>query len=380
MKIVTNIRVFPPIGGIYQTISSFVSYLHSSKQRNVSVVGVDIAQKGEGENRETKKKITSIFSSISSFCNFPPILEAMDQSSSLEDVQHLYKEVIEKYRQILVQEKPDIILLNGTYAMPWCLFLASRNLGIPIVLHYHGIVSKEAAHGDEKSRFLFGEMEKSFDTGNILYIFPSQLAKGVVEKEVYGHAIQTAYVLPNSIPAHFFDVKNSGNKQNLGMVGRWSKDKNSSFAHLIGKYNMQQENNFSINVITDLAKESSVYKRIARVVTFHDPMSNKNLANFYGEMGVFLSPSHFETYGNVAQEALASNTPTLINPNMGVSETFKKLGLHDWIIDFDSVDHVYDRAKEISRMGVSKKVRKMLSEEFSTHRIHSQLFSFIQSL
>lgn len=378
MKIITNVQISNS-GGIFQTFSSFLGFLNKSRQKHITITGIDIQHRINSSFENFQKK-ERLFTLISAYCNFPDINKAVKMSDSLEDIENFYTEVIEKYQQIIIQEKPDLILLNGTYFLPWCLLIASKNLHIPIILHYHGILTKEVAHWEEKSRLLLEQMEKSFDLKKIFYVFPSQLAKKVVEDEVFGHKLKKFSISPNPIPRHFFKIKKKGNSNNLGIVSRWAQVKNPSFANKIGMYNRSQGGEFSINVVTDLKKSSKRYIRLSGLVNLQTTMSSQKLGRFYNQMGVVISPSLFETYGNVPQEALASNTPALVNSQMGVAETFNALGLQNWIVDFGSVYDIYRKAKELIGQEVPPKIRKVLYDEYSPEKIHSQLLTVMKSV
>jgi glycosyltransferase involved in cell wall biosynthesis len=94
-------------------------------------------------------------------------------------------------------------------------------------------------------------------------------------------------------------------------------------------------------------------------------------------MGVVISPSHFETYGNVAKESIASGTPAMVSLNMGVSETFDNLGLNDWVINFDSVKSVYDKIENVMGETVHKDVKAKMKELYTPHIIFSQITSIL---
>jgi len=145
----------------------------------------------------------------------------------------------------------------------------------------------------------------------------------------------------------------------------------------LADYNQKKGNKFVINVITDLDKNNKIYKDLSKLVKFHKPKTNKNLASFYRNMGVVISPSHFETYGNVAKEALASGTPAMVNSNMGVSETFNVLGLNDWIISFDSVKFVYDKIDGMIGETVNSDVRDKMKDLYVPQKIFNQIITIL---
>lgn len=379
MKILTNIQI-SHLAGISQTFSSFLSYVEQDKKSNLKITGITIQACPPSHMPKKRQKRKGKFTLISMTSDFPTIGDITRNSNNLCEVENAYSRLISNYQEVIKAEKPDLILLNGTYLMPWCMFKASRGFNIPIILHYHGILSKEVAHWEKKQRSLLCQMEKSFDRKDLFYLFPSNLAKEVVENEVYGHKIKKCSILPNPVPKHFFKIRKKGNSKNIGIVSRWSRVKNPPFIKRAIKYNQKHGSQFSINIVTDIRKNKQDYRKLYEHAHFFNPMTNQRLADFYGKVGSVISPSVFETYGNVAQEALAANTPALISANMGVSETFKKLGLDDWIVDFSSVKSIYSKIAEISKQEVSSKVRKIIYDDFSPERIHGQMLNILSSV
>lgn len=373
MKVLTGIK-FAQTAGIAQVVFSFMDFIEKSKGSDLSITAVNITS----QNKKTFEKVNNKkTSTISIGINVPNIAEVVNNAKNLAEVEKKYQEVILAYQNAIKEEKPDLILINGTYFMPWCLLLASERENIPVVLHYHGVLTKETQNWGKNQRKIFLDMERCFDKKNIFYIFPSKITKNVVEKEVFLHKIKKSIIIPNPVSDHFFDEQNKTEKRNIGIVSRWAGVKNVKFCEELAKYNRKNGNKFVFNVITDLNVNGEIYKRLSKLVKFHKPKTNKNLASFYKNMGVVISPSHFETYGNVAKESVASGTPAIVNKNMGVSETFKNLGLHDWIINFDSVENVYEKIEKIIGKGVGKNVRNKMKELYPPHVIFAEIISVL---
>lgn len=95
-------------------------------------------------------------------------------------------------------------------------------------------------------------------------------------------------------------------------------------------------------------------------------------------MDLIICPSHFETYGNVAQEAVASGTPALITPTMGVAETFRHFGLDRWIIDFSSPARVAKAMENALSETITPALRMEMRQEMNPQRIHSLLLDYIK--
>lgn len=375
MKVLTGIR-FAQTAGIAQVVFSFMDFIEKSKGNNLNIVAVNIIDQ---KNKFSKKVVSKKTSTISVGINVPNIAEVVNSSKNLAEVEKKYEQIISVYQEAIKAEKPDLVLVNGTYFLPWCLLLASERENIPVVLHYHGVLTKETQNWGKKQRKIFLDMERCFDKKNIFYIFPSKITKSVVEKEVFLHKIKKSVVIQNPVSSHFFDETNKSEKRNIGIVSRWTGVKNVKFCEELAKYNSKNGNKFVINVITDLPAKGKLYKRLSKVMTFHKPKTNKKLASFYSNMGIVISPSHFETYGNVAKEALASGTPAMVNCNMGVSETFKNLGLKKWIIDFDSVKGVYGNIEKHIGKEVARDVRNKMKELYPDKIIFGKIISVLNS-
>lgn len=375
MKVLTSIR-FAQTAGIAQVVLSFMDFIEKSKGHGLDLVAVNIIKQKE----KTFKKVSSKKTSTISFgMDVPDIGKVIKKAKNLENVKEKYEKVISAYQKAIKEEKPDLVLINGTYFLPWCLLLASERENVPVVLHYHGILAKETQNWEEKHKKIFLEMERCFDRKDVFYIFPSRMTRKIVEEEVFLHKIKKSAVIPNPVSDHFFEEQNKEEKRNIGIVSRWCGIKNVKFCKQLAEYNRKNGGKFVVNVITDLDQDNEIYKKLSKIVKFHKPKNNKNLAVFYRNMGIVISPSHFETYGNVAKEALASGTPAMVNPNMGVSETFRNLGLHDWIINFDSVESVYQEIEKNIGKRVGEKVRNRMKKLYPTQRIFGEIISVLNS-
>ena len=376
MKVLTGIK-FAQTAGIAQVVFSFMDFIEKSRGNDLNIVAVNMTNQ---KKKTFKKSSTKKTSTLSYGILVPNISDVIKKANNLSDVEKAYEEIISLYQKAIKTEKPDLILINGTYFMPWCLLLASEREKIPAVLHYHGVLAKEVKNWPAKARKIFLAMERCFDKKDIFYIFPSEITKNVVEKEVFKHKIKKFAVIPNPVSEYFFEKKGVVvQKRNIGIVSRWTGVKNVKFCEELANYNKKNGSKFIVNIITNLDKDNIVYKRLSGVVKFHKPKSNKKLASFYRNMGVVISPSHFETYGNVAKESIASGTPAMVNCNMGVSETFNNLGLSDWIINFDSVKSVYDKIGIVMGETVHKDVKDKMKKLYIPNIIFKKMVSILIS-
>lgn len=379
MKILTNTQSVQ-IGGISQQSSLFQQFLEKNNKENIHLIGIDIIRKYSPSKKLFLKRHTNGQTTIiTQEIPMRSIQKVLPVIKSIKDLSNEYQSITEVFKKLIKVEKPDLIVINGTYFIPWCLYLAAKEFSIPIILHYHGIITKETEGWDCHSHSLMKQMERTFDNSRLYYIFPSHLAKEVVEQEVFGHQIHQSAILPNPIPAHFFDVNIHGGVRNVGIVARWTDVKNPAFIKKFAELNRKNRNFFKINMVTDIDQIPNKDRGISKMINLYPPMSANKLGKFYGIMGTIICPSTFETFGNVPQEAIATRTPALIGSNMGIAEVFRQLGLEYLITDFTSVENVFEKVKEVSKLRINLKVQKKLKGIMSSDILYSQLLNIYKS-
>jgi len=381
MKILTNIQT-SQLGGIGQTLNNLINSLENNNPQKVKIIGVEVTS----DPNCSEKGIyygnvsNSVLKMISVRSKSPSFKEIIGQVKNVSEIKEIYSELIQKFISVIKKENPNLILINGTYFVPWCLFQAGNYLGIPMVLHYHGILSKETSNYDPAIHQIIQEMERSFDNEKLLYIFPSNLAKKTVENEVFKHEISKTAIIPNSIPDHFFKIEKTGSKKNVAFIGRYSSVKNPNFIKKISNYDKKEKGKYRFNIVSDKKKfEEKLGNKLDNVI-FYDPMDSFKLSRFYEKMGIVICPSLFETYGNVAQEAIASGTPALVSLDMGIAETFKELGLSEYIVDFKSTKKVHQNIVNFSGQSISSKIRKKLKFNLTPNVISERLISVLKSV
>ena len=166
IKVLTGVRV-AQTAGIAQVVFSFLGFVEQNKKANINVVAVDIKNGEKDIYRKSVRKNTSI---ISITTKVPPIGEVVKLAKNIDQVKAVYEPVISAYQKAIKQENPDLILINGTFFMPWCLLIAAERENIPAVLHYHGVLTKEVSHWPALQRKIFLDMEKTFDKKTLFYI------------------------------------------------------------------------------------------------------------------------------------------------------------------------------------------------------------------
>ncbi len=383
LVICTNVQN-SSVAGISRVLGSFVTHTQQVSHTPIEMVCLAILPDKQQKQYGTWHKSIDTRTNITLLTYdglIPELKKVFLSVRTLDDMQRAYAPLINAYQTQLKEIKPDVVLVNGTYFVPWCLAIAARRLRIPVVHHYHGSLTKETEHwSDTRLRRLMHAMERSFDKLDTKYVFPSALIKEYVEKNIFHHALyKRALVLPNPIPDEFFKTKKNPHRKGVAFVGRWTRIKNISFLERFVDINYRQGTPLTILVVTDANGKKRARKVLHEKVIFAGPFAEpSDMATFYAGVEAILCPSYFETYGNVAQEAVASGTPAFVSSAMGVSEVLKKVGLGNLVIDFKNPRAVYESMCTKKLPVITKAHRRALQEEAGAAVIHEKLLDFIK--
>jgi glycosyltransferase involved in cell wall biosynthesis len=336
------------ISGLARQESELARGLRSGQ--SISLIRVDPEESGSSNDGMVRRHTFSL-RALTGQANPNNIYRA---SGSINDLMNHFEPLIEAMRKILIEESADVVLLGGTYYVPWCLLQAARSTAKPVVLCYAGILSKEITHLPDDIQHVLRQMEQDFFDKSIFYIFPSDLTRKTVEG-IFGKKILNYEVVFNGVPEEFLGYRESTKKPEfqVAFVGRFTSVKNPEFLLELAESLKQMGKQMDIRMVTRAEENNPLVKQLrARGVVILPPMDTSSLGDFYRKTGVVISPSVFETYGNVPLEAVSSGTPALVSRNMGVSEVFSILGLSDLITDFSDVRAVIGKMEQMLVKGV----------------------------
>ena len=305
-----------------------------------------------------------------------PLMDALKRSRTIKDVENVYKEPIKIIRGILNETRPDVVLLSGTYYLPWLISIAAKKENIPVILWYSGVLSKETEHYPDTLRKLFLSMEKAVVKNSSQIIFPSVLCKKIVEELVVKGKIKNSYVVPNPVASIFTDPSavDASIERRIAAVGRYSGIKNfNKFFELhleLQKRKWRHTASFVTNPDANL-------KTMPESVELLPSMTAEGLKKFYLSQGLIVCPSTFETFGNVPMEAACLGIPVLVSETMGCTEVLKKVGLANMVISFDDIGKVTDRAQELCGQSILPKqlnaLKRILDNNFVSEEIRAVL-------
>jgi len=336
------------------------------------------------ENRENKREYTKRYRNT--FVYSFPIPEGLHDFKSYTKFKKHYKPAIDRMADIIRSEKPDIILIIGTFYFPWFLLNAAQKTKSTFIIRYAGIIEME------ETKKIWLRMGKDFVNPKYNYVFPSKHSKKTVES-IHNIQLPHSWVIHNGLPDEFFDVKDSklkSKKFKIGYVGRHYGVKNPEFCLKLAEL-LKDRPEYKIEMVSTYkvkchkkgrVASKTVNKFLDAGIKLTSPMNINRLAKFYKEQDVIISPSHFETYGYVPLEAMATGTPALINKTLGVREVFKKLGLDDYIMDFKDPDSIIKKIDFIreNRVVIDGEASRRLRKEYSFSKTMAQFFNTFEKV
>ncbi|KKQ42577.1 MAG: Glycosyltransferase [Parcubacteria group bacterium GW2011_GWE2_37_8] len=305
-----------------------------------------------------------------------PLMDALKRSRTIKDVENVYKEPIKIIRGILNETRPDVVLLSGTYYLPWLISIAAKKENIPVILWYSGVLSKETEHYPDTLRKLFLSMEKAVVKNSSQIIFPSVLCKKIVEELVVKGKIKNSYVVPNPVASIFTDPSavDASIERRIAAVGRYSKIKNFDTYFALHSELQKRKWRHTASFVTN---PDANLKTMPKSVELLPSMAVEGLKKFYLSQGLIVCPSTFETFGNVPMEAACLGIPVLVSETMGCAEVLKKVGLANMVISFDDIGKVTDRAQELCGQSILPKqlnaLKRILDNNFVSEEIRAVL-------
>lgn len=376
MKVAINITR-EPSAGITTTNLSLLDSLHQS---DTSFVGIELNALRTFKSPVVYRHLSpDWFShSIVTLCDYP-IHKIVKRSSDLKEVQKRFQPIIDLIREILRKEKPDVLVVNGTYYMPWLLTVAAEKEKIPIVLWYAGVLTREVEHMTPKFRRIFNEMEKSIVKRAVRIVFPSKICQEMVcEQVTCPTAVKCGTVIPNPISPIYTRAKISEQsvERRIAFVGRYTPIKNIAEFCAIHKELLKQGWKHEATIVSDISKKE--LKKIPSTIKVVPSMSAEELKIFYSTQGLVISPSHFETFGNVPIECACLGIPVLVNRMMGCSDVLIDAGLEKMVIDFCDRSTVIKRIIELCGQHILPRQLNNLRKRVDTKYVANKILSAIR--
>jgi glycosyltransferase involved in cell wall biosynthesis len=289
-----------------------------------------------------------------------------------------WRVLIETTKNVLRQEVPDVVLVNGTYYASWILAQAARELGIPIVLRYAGVLQREVQHKNFFVRRRLLAHEQWLASIADAVIFPSALCCRVVEDEIVGRKIENGSVIPNPTKSIAIRSRKPNGRYTVAAIGRWTRIKNFQAFVALHEYLLAKRWPHRAIMVTSRIEEGF---GIPETVERRASMSQEDLRSFYRSIDLLVVPSHFETFCNVASEALLNGASVLVSENVGFAEILRKAGLGRMVIkSFDNPAEVAKAVKRISKKKLTKQERDRVAALVDPQVVHEEIIEVLSNV
>ncbi len=375
MKLAMNITR-EPLAGITATNLSLLNYLHGS---DTEVIGIELNAYRSFLSAVAYRHLSPDWFThhVISTCDYS-LMRIVKRAKTLKDVEDSFSEIIITIRGILRRERPDIVLLNGTYFMPWLISIAARYEKIPVVLWYAGILSKETEDMGLHFRNIFALMERSIVRNATRIIFPLQICKDAVYSLVAKSTkVQRGIVISNPIsPIFTRSAVEYPVDRRIACIGRYTKIKNINGFFKLHKKLLTQGWKHQATLVSNIPKKD--LKNIPKTIRIIPSMHADELKTFYASQGLVVSPSIFETFGNVPIEAACIGIPVLVNETIGCSEILKNAGLERMVASFDNIDEICERVKELCGAHILPRQVSNLRKSVDTQYIANTIVTTIR--
>lgn len=376
MKVAINVSR-ESLGGITTSNLNLIKHLY---QDNHEVAGIELNAQRQMKGASLYRQFDpSLFDHNIVNIHELKLLDIVRKSKNIQDVAKHFSEVVAMTVNILKQTKPDVVLVSGTFYIPWLISIAAKKLKIPIVLWYSGVLTKETETYETHSRNIFKQMEIQVIKNADKIIYPSKICQDIVLKNVLRTIKQDSYIIPNPVSRHFSDspIINFSVTRSIASVGRYVPVKNFDLFFDLHKLLLKQKWNHECSFVTGTDRKR--IKKLPKTVAVLPPMKESGLKEFYASQGLIVCPSLFETFGNVAMEAACMGVPVLVSDTMGCAEVLKKAGLENMVMSFNDKEEVVARIKELCGQAILPKQLNNLRKVLSPDLVHTKITSILQS-
>lgn len=298
----------------------------------------------------------------------------------------ILKKPIKQIVKLIRAEKPDVIFLNGFGLYNWMLLKAGEIAKVPVVIQHAGIWSKELAIHKKlytvEGRKAMENMEK--DSTRIVSheIFLNEWSKRYYQTNIAKGKAKNISIVPLPFDFVSFKKKDTGNEAKLfnfekklfhiGIIARWDEIKNHKAILKMAKLAKSKKLPWLFHAVTEIPetnqKEKNKYTKYVDVIPSLD---RAGISQFCDAVDMLVLPSVFDVSPTVVLEAIASDIPIIISPNVGFAHDFKMYGGHKWVVDFSNTSGAMSRIKRL----LGKKMPGRLKNSIKLKHKYNKVFS-----
>lgn len=318
-------------------------------------------------------------------------LQSIVTAKKVVDPALLLKKPIQQCVELIEQQKPDIIFLNGFGIYNWMLLKAGEATKTPVVIQHAGIWTKELLIHKKRystaGRKMMEKMEQDSTRLVSHEIFLNEWSKKYYHSTIAKGAAQNCGVVP--LPFDFVLFKKLVAQKSaevfafdqasvhIGIIARWDAIKNHGAILDLAKEAKRRQLPWVFHAVTAIP-ETDQHKRTrtayAKHVDIVPPLDREGISQFCKAVDLLVLPSQFDVSPTVVLEAVASSTPIVISPTVGFADAFKKHGGKSWVVDFTDIARAANSIKKL----LGKPMPKQLAASIKQN--HNATMVFVEYL
>ncbi len=307
------------------------------------------------------------------------LLKTIVSTKKKIDPEVVLKKPIRQIIKLIKAQKPDVIFLNGFGIYPWILLKAAELSGVPVVIQHAGIWTKELnVHKklySTEGRKVMERMEKDATKIASHEVFLNEWSKRYYNENISKLDNKKTSIIP--LPFDFVSFKklNSCNeaplfnfskkKIHIGLIARWDEIKNHKAVLAMAKEAKKQNLPWVFHSVVDIPDTANYRKEkneYAKYIDIIPSLHRLGISQFCNAVDMLILPSIFDVSPTVVLEAIASNTPVVISPNIGFAHEFKIYGGEKWVVDFNNTALALKHIKKLFGKEMPKLLKKRIKK------------------
>ena len=246
-------------------------------------------------------------------------------------------------RRIVAHERPHVIEVGSSFAVPWLVRGVAREIGVPLVYFYHSNLGRLASPAPERD----GVLRQAASQGAWAYarLIDRQFALTVATSrfsasELAAHGIERVVRVPLGVDLDTFHPARRARREEtrarhglpvdrplLGFVGRFAMEK--EFPMLMEAWSeIERRSDAWLLFAGDGPHRARLeaFARCRRVTVLPYQSTRDALADVHAALDLYVAPCSIESFGLSSLESLASGTPVLAPDLGGVREQVELSG------------------------------------------------------
>ncbi|NDP22499.1 MAG: glycosyltransferase [Paludibacter sp.] len=293
------------------------------------------------------------------------------------------------FRNLIIQEQPEIIHINGIWEpQTWLFQREAQRLGIKVVLSPHGMLEPYILnrHPLKKKIALALYQNKAIKSAEYLHV----TAQAELNNVRMLNCNQPIAVIPNGIDTSEVIEKTNWNAgiKNILFLSRIHPKKGIEL--LIDAVAQLTSENFKITIAgegdpayVETLKKRVIQKNVSHLFNFSGGVFGNKKWELFQQSDLFILPTYSENFGIVIAEALATGIPVITT----TGTPWQELEIYNcgWWIDLNVPNLVQTinqaintNSQDLKAMGLRGK--KLVAEKYTIEAVGNDMYNFYKSI